>query len=244
MSTLSANRTRDGLDLSLAFLAADSNADFRVDDWNRKSNQTKNLHALTLKKLSFPIRLQFAQDAGVPQGDLSWSNQIFLLLLCQNFDVSFNFQFFLITFCLCLLFSTTQFFKARAEASKEEQQLTFDKKAEIGAKITKVERKIPFCAKEWLTLSKGGWHTTKETVSRQFRTSCITWSLGALLTSSPLICRIWSPGRNLLTLGPPLVTNLKEKDKNILDSISLSGIFPRTFGLKSFFFSYLPCCEK
>ena len=64
MSTLSANRTRDGLDLSLAFLAADSNADFRVDDWNRKSNQTKNLHALTLA-LSFPIRLQFAQDSEV-----------------------------------------------------------------------------------------------------------------------------------------------------------------------------------
>ena len=34
MSTLSANLTREGLDLSLAFLAADRRADFRVDDWN------------------------------------------------------------------------------------------------------------------------------------------------------------------------------------------------------------------
>ena len=60
-----------------------------------------------------------------------------------------------------------------------------------------------------LTLSKGGWHTIKETASLQFRTSCITWSRGARFTSSPLIWRIWSPGINLLTLGPPLVTNLQ-----------------------------------
>ena len=31
-----------------------------------------------------------------------------------------------------------------------------------------------------LTLSRGGWHTTRLTVSRQFRTSWITWSRGAL----------------------------------------------------------------
>ena len=62
-----------------------------------------------------------------------------------------------------------------------------------------------------LTLSKGGWHTTRDTCSLQLRTSCITWSLGAFFTSSPLIWRIWSPGFNLWTLGPPLVTNLKEK---------------------------------
>ena len=49
----------------------------------------------------------------------------------------------------------------------------------------------------------------RETASLQFRTSCITWSRGARLTSSPLIWRIWSPGINLLTLGPPLVTNLE-----------------------------------
>ena len=48
----------------------------------------------------------------------------------------------------------------------------------------------------------------RETASLQFRTSCITWSRGARLTSSPFIWRIWSPGINLLTLGPPLVTNL------------------------------------
>ena len=60
-----------------------------------------------------------------------------------------------------------------------------------------------------LTLSKGGWHTMRETASLQFRTSCITWSRGARLTSSPFIWRIWSPGINLLTLGPPLVTNLE-----------------------------------
>ena len=35
MSTLSANLTREGLDLSLAFLAADSRADFRVEDWKK-----------------------------------------------------------------------------------------------------------------------------------------------------------------------------------------------------------------
>ena len=49
----------------------------------------------------------------------------------------------------------------------------------------------------------------RETASLQFRTSCITWSRGARLTSSPFIWRIWSPGINLLTLGPPLVTNLE-----------------------------------
>ena len=59
-----------------------------------------------------------------------------------------------------------------------------------------------------LTLSRGGWHTTRLTLSRQFLTSCITWSLGALATSSPLMLRIWSPGMSLSTLGPPPVTNL------------------------------------
>ena len=37
MSTLSANLTREGLDLSLAFLAADRRADFRVEDWKKKT---------------------------------------------------------------------------------------------------------------------------------------------------------------------------------------------------------------
>ena len=66
MSTLSANRTRDGLDLSLAFLAADSNADFRVDDWNRKSNQTKKPSCTYF----FPIRLQFAQGTSFSKGEI------------------------------------------------------------------------------------------------------------------------------------------------------------------------------
>ena len=82
-------------------------------------------------------------------------------------------------------------------------------------------------------MSRGGWHTTRLTVSRQFRTSWITWSRGALsrkyldtiteniwdgknivscqqylATSSPLMERIWSPGMSLSTLGPPPVTNL------------------------------------
>ena len=62
-------------------------------------------------------------------------------------------------------------------------------------------------------MSRGGWQTIRVTVSLQFLTSCMTWSLGAFLTSSPLMVRIWSPGINLFTLGPPLVTNLKKKQK-------------------------------
>ena len=42
MSTLSANLTREGLDLSLAFLAADRRADFRVEDWKKKKKQFLN----------------------------------------------------------------------------------------------------------------------------------------------------------------------------------------------------------
>ena len=99
-----------------------------------------------------------------------------------------------------------------------------------------------------LTLSRGGWHTTKLTFSRQFLTSCITWSRGALklfsckyfhfkyflyrATSSPLIESIWSPGISLSTLGPPPVTNLKQtnlsiiQDKSWINLISiLSSIF-------------------
>ena len=37
MSTLSANLTLEGLLLNLAFFAADSNADFRVEDWKKNS---------------------------------------------------------------------------------------------------------------------------------------------------------------------------------------------------------------
>ena len=62
-------------------------------------------------------------------------------------------------------------------------------------------------------MSRGGWQTIRVTVSLQFLTSCMTWSLGAFLTSSPLMVRIWSPGISLFTLGPPLVTNLKKKQK-------------------------------
>ena len=36
ISTLSANLTLEGLDLSLAFLADDSKADFRLEDWKEK----------------------------------------------------------------------------------------------------------------------------------------------------------------------------------------------------------------
>ena len=36
-----------------------------------------------------------------------------------------------------------------------------------------------------------------------YLTSSMTHSRGAFLTSSPLICTIWSPGRSLSSLGPP-----------------------------------------
>ena len=63
-------------------------------------------------------------------------------------------------------------------------------------------------------------------MSLQFLTSCMTWSRGAILTSSPLICRIWSPGINLFTLGPPLVTNLEKKNRtNIHNKYEFDGDF-------------------
>jgi hypothetical protein len=58
-------------------------------------------------------------------------------------------------------------------------------------------------------LSNGGWQTTRVTSTVQFLTSWMTWSLGAVLTSSPLMASSWSPGISLFTLGPPDVTNLK-----------------------------------
>lgn len=51
-----------------------------------------------------------------------------------------------------------------------------------------------------------GWQTSNETCVSQARTSCMTWSRGASLTSSPLTASIWSPGCNLPMLGPPSVT--------------------------------------
>ena len=58
MSTLSANRTRLGLDLSLAFLAADSKADFRVEDW--KIRREKMLSKLLIDK----YRMTFVMFVG------------------------------------------------------------------------------------------------------------------------------------------------------------------------------------
>ena len=54
-------------------------------------------------------------------------------------------------------------------------------------------------------------------------TSSMTYSLGAFLTSSPLICTTWSPGRSLSSLGPPASqTKISSKKTPMVQMIILS----------------------
>ena len=56
-----------------------------------------------------------------------------------------------------------------------------------------------------------------------YLTSSMTYSLGAFLTSSPLICTTWSPGSSLSSLGPPASqTKISSKKPPMVQMIILS----------------------